>query len=84
MTDNQLDDIDVHLLLAKRRQVAVIWSIGQVRQVRPDLNDDQAWEVLKRCRDERSRGRGFVIWDAAGSLFPMARKPRSPQGGHHD
>jgi hypothetical protein len=39
--------IDVHELLADRRQSAAIWSIEDVKQVRPGLTDDQAWEVLQ-------------------------------------
>ena len=41
-----MQDIDIHELLAKRKQIAVIWSIEDVQQVRPDLTDDQAWQVL--------------------------------------
>jgi hypothetical protein len=42
-------DIDIHALLAERRQIADIWSIEDVQEVRPDLTDDQAWEVLQRA-----------------------------------
>ncbi len=41
-----MQDIDIHELLAKRKQIAVIWSTKDVQQVRPDLTDDQAWQVL--------------------------------------
>src|SRR5258708_522233 len=39
-------DIDhqVHVLLARNHQIAAIWSIEDVKSVRPDLTDDQAWE----------------------------------------
>src|SRR5258707_14357108 len=40
-------DIDLHELLAQNRQIAHIWGTGDVREVRPDLDDDQAWEVLQ-------------------------------------
>jgi len=40
-------EIDVHALLAARRQIAPIWSVEDVQSVRPDLTDDQAWEVLQ-------------------------------------
>ena len=40
------DAIDIHAQLAQRKQVAAIWSIEDVQQVRPDLTDDQAWQVL--------------------------------------
>jgi hypothetical protein len=45
MQDTQHIDIDE--LLAGRKQIAVIWCIEDVQAVRPDLTDDQAWEVLQ-------------------------------------
>jgi hypothetical protein len=68
-------DIDVHALLAKRRQIAVIWSIEDVQQERPDLNDDQAWEVLQRAEHCHDCNYG-ITWDhlrmVAEDLFPEA------------
>jgi hypothetical protein len=43
-------EIDVHALVAARRQVASIWSIEDVQSVRSGLTDDQAWGVLQRVR----------------------------------
>jgi hypothetical protein len=40
-------DIDIHACLAERKQIAAIWSLEDVRHLRPDLSDDQAWEVLQ-------------------------------------
>lgn len=66
-------EIDVHALLAERRQIAVIWSIEDVQQERPDLNDDQAWEVLQRVEHCHDCNYG-ITWDhlrmAAHDLFP--------------
>ena len=42
--------VDIHAHLAERRQIADIWGIEDVQQVRPGLTDDQAWEVLKSVR----------------------------------
>jgi len=39
-------EIDVHELLSGRKQIAAIWSVEDVQGIRPDLTDDQAWEVL--------------------------------------
>src|SRR5262249_61333629 len=56
-TDGGLPDpagIDVHALLAARRQIASIWSIEDVQSVRSGLTDDQTWEVLqwvRKCHD---------------------------------
>jgi hypothetical protein len=43
--------IDIHAYLAERREIASIWHIEDVQSVRPDLNDDQAWEVLQQVED---------------------------------
>lgn len=67
------DRLDVHELLAARKQVAVIWGIDDVRSVRPDLTDDQAWEVLTECRRKHDCEWGFTwtyIKDMADILFP--------------
>jgi hypothetical protein len=65
--------IDIDAVLAQRQQVAVIWGTEDVQGVRPDLNDDQAWEVLQRCRDKHDCEWGFTwqyIEDVADELFP--------------
>jgi hypothetical protein len=54
--------IDVHVLLAPRRQIADVWSIEDVQEVRPDLTDDQAWEVLRRAEDNFDAEAG-INWD---------------------
>ena len=40
-------DIDIHELLAQERKIAHIWGIDDVQCIRPDLDDDQAWQVLQ-------------------------------------
>src|SRR5207244_1946950 len=40
-------DLDIHELLMKRRQIGHIWGVEDVHEVRPDLTDEQAWEVLQ-------------------------------------
>ena len=64
-TDGGLPDpagIDVHALLAARRQIATIWSIEDVQCVRSGLTDDQAWEVLQRVRKCHDATIG-INWD---------------------
>jgi hypothetical protein len=39
-------ECDLHELLANERKVALVWSIDDVKQRRPDLSDDEAWQVL--------------------------------------
>lgn len=68
----QLSDMQIHELLASRKKIAVIWCVDDVQCVRPDLSDDQAWEVLKlveKCHDCTCG----ITWDTleitAESLF---------------
>ena len=54
-----IHDIDINALLAERRQIAAVWSIEDVQQLRPDLTEDQAWEVLQQV--DRRHDCGFGI-----------------------
>lgn len=61
--------------LAACRLVAVTWCIADVKQVRPALTDDQAWEVLEQCKDQHDCEWGFTwtfIKDVADGLFGSA------------
>ncbi|MCC7290444.1 MAG: hypothetical protein IT449_00110 [Phycisphaerales bacterium] len=74
-------ELDIHLLLAERRQVAIIWSIEDVQSVRPDLTDDQSWHVLQRCIRAHDCEVGFnwmLIECVADDLYPKA--PRANGG----
>lgn len=48
-------DIDIAEHLADSRRVGLIYTTDDVKQVRPDLDDDQAWDVLQQfeaaCED---------------------------------
>jgi hypothetical protein len=59
--------------LAAGRRIAIIWSTDDVLTVRPDLTDDQAWEVLRAVEDAHDANHG-ICWDtleaAAVTLFP--------------
>jgi hypothetical protein len=65
-------DIDIHALLADRKQIALVWSIEDVQEVRPDLTDKQAWEVLQQVKSGHDATLG-VNWEtlewAAQDLF---------------
>jgi hypothetical protein len=41
------DPFNVHEFLARHRMIGIVWCIEDVQQVRPDLTDNQAWEVLQ-------------------------------------
>ncbi len=63
---------DLFEILEDNRMIAHVWTISDVHETRPDLTDDQAWEVLKACfRDLDSRD--GITWDtiktAAEKLF---------------
>jgi hypothetical protein len=66
-------DIDIHSILSEHRQIAIIWSIHDVQQIRPDLTDDQAWEVLQEV-DRIYDAECGINWESieiiAGDLFP--------------
>jgi hypothetical protein len=70
-------EIDVHEALALGGQIAAIWSVEDVQQERPNLTEDQAWEVLQRVEHYHDCNYG-ITWDTlrltADALFP--RKPR--------
>jgi hypothetical protein len=75
-------DVDIDELLAKHRGIAVVWDIHDVKDRRPDLSDEQAWEVLRDCREDQScldRLRDAMreaILDTADKLYPKRRKVR--------
>ena len=73
----QSAELDIHALLEERRQVAVIWCVEDVQYVRPDLGDDQAWQVLQRCKRLHDCELGFtwlLIETVADDLFPAPEK----------
>ena len=65
--------IDVQQLLRARRQVAVVWNIEDVKHLRPDLTDDQAWDVLEQAYDVHDCEWGFTwthLQTVADDMFP--------------
>ena len=71
------DPFDAHEFLAKHRMIGVVWCIDDVQEVRPDLTDDQAWEVLQAVERKHDAEYG-ISWTTleivADDLFP---KPTS-------
>lgn len=67
-------ELDIHELLAHRRQIAHIWSIEDVQCLRPDLNDDDAWTVLQTCKRCLDCNYG-ITWETieitADEMFPV-------------
>ena len=83
MTMQDTQDIDIHALLSERRQIAVIWSVEDVQAIRPDLNEDQSWEVLQTVESKADASLG-VTWDTlewvAQDLFGDARDSTTNRG----
>jgi hypothetical protein len=55
-------EIDVHHALAKQRQIALIWGVDDVKDRRPDLNDEQCWQVIATVERQHDCNHG-VTWD---------------------
>lgn len=71
-------ELDLHELLAKN-EIAIVWSVDDVRHVRGDLSHDQAWEVLQHVRNRHDATVGVnweTLTDAAEALFGPANKIR--------
>ena len=72
-------DVDIHELLAEHRQIAHIWGIDDVKTLRPDLDDKQAWSVLQKVADRLHYDVG-ITWDVvettADELYGDKPKPR--------
>jgi hypothetical protein len=54
-------------------KIAITWHIDDVKELRPDLTDDQAREVLQQAKDRHDAGIG-ITWEVleihADDLFP--------------
>ena len=43
-------------------EIAIVWSVADVLEVRPDLTEDQAYEVLQLTKDKHDATIG-INWD---------------------
>jgi hypothetical protein len=75
-TANDLDEeyeIDIDELLEEERVIGHFWGIEDVQEVRTDLDDDQAWEVLQTVKRRLDSNYG-INWDVlryiADDLYP--------------
>lgn len=67
----------VHDLLAKHRQIAAIWAVEDVKDIRPHLTDDQAWDVLQQVGHDHDAEWGIswtTLETVADMLFPEPAK----------
>jgi hypothetical protein len=75
-SENDYAHIDIDQVLKSRGQVAIVWSIEDVQGLRPDLNNDQAWEVIRLCKHWHDFDVGFtrlLIEEMADELFPRPK-----------
>lgn len=65
-------ELELDKLLEENRMIAHVWTVADVRELRPDLNEDQAWRVLQACNDHLDSEHGIThdtIDQAASDLF---------------
>jgi hypothetical protein len=68
-----------HWTLNHDKQIAAIWGIQDVQELRPDLTDDQAWEILQQVDHHHDRDGGITrntIRHTANELFPEPGQQR--------
>ena len=60
-------------VLQNEDSISIVWSIDDVKDVRPDLDDEQAMEVLEFVKDKHDATIG-ITWDtleyAADHIYP--------------
>jgi hypothetical protein len=56
-----------------KREIAIIWAVEDVQEIRPDLSDTEAFAVLTAVERDHDCNHG-ICWDtlssAAGELYP--------------
>ncbi|MGE3999014.1 MAG: hypothetical protein AB7I48_02265 [Planctomycetaceae bacterium] len=76
------NETDIHAILAAHRQIAAIWSIEDVQSVRPDLTEEQCWQVLQAAYRYHDATIG-INWDVlschAEMLFGFAPQETDSQ-----
>lgn len=85
IAEEQEIDVDLDELLTENRRIAHVWGIDDVRQSRPDLDDDQAWAVLQEVAKRLHYDVG-ITWDVvetvAREIYP--EKPERHWQGRID
>jgi hypothetical protein len=77
--DKATQDVDIDELLADHQAIAIIWDIQHVKAQRPDLGDEQAWEILQecqRCHHLLNDPMLETIRQVAENLYPRQRRER--------
>lgn len=68
-------DVDVHELLADHQAIGIIWDVSHVKDQRPDLTEEQAWEVLQAIEYDRLNDPMLeTIRLVADNLYPSGKE----------
>lgn len=81
MTKPILSNCDIHKLLAEQRKVACIWCVSDVLEVRPDLSESEAWDVLQ---DAERRHSTILSWDVLRGVAEQLFPTRVQAGDDHE
>lgn len=74
--------VELYRLLSANQCIASVWSIADVRERRPGLNDDQAWEVLRHVDHYYDATLGINWYDlerVVDELFGSSGNDRNPE-----
>ena len=68
-------DVDIHDLLADHQAIAIVWDISHVKDQRPDLTEEQAWQVLQAIEHDRFNDPMLeTIRHVADNLYPIGKE----------
>jgi hypothetical protein len=65
-------DLRIQEALTACGMIAVTWCIADVKGIRPDLMDDECWDVLQEAKDKHDADWGITwsfLQDIAAELF---------------
>jgi hypothetical protein len=70
-------EFDIYELLDEQHAIALIWDTSHVKDQRPDLTEEQAWEVLQECQSSWDRLNDPMletIHQVAENLYPTGKE----------
>lgn len=73
VTDELLNCIENCIDRMRDDSIAIVWTIKDVHGVRPDLSDEQAYQVLQEVKASHDAEFGvnwYAIEETANNLFP--------------
>lgn len=73
--------IDIHAVLAERGQIALVWGLEDVREVAPDLTDEQCWQVLVFCERSHDANHG-ITWHTLAAAAEYMFDNHTASGGY--